>query len=39
MEMEEQVEYKDIVLANDIKGDDDDIRDTRELIDEDDGDA
>jgi hypothetical protein len=37
--MEEQVEYKDIVLGNDIKRDDDDIRDTRELIDEGDGDA
>ena len=34
--MEEQVKYKEIVLQEDNKGDDNDIENTRELVDEDD---
>lgn len=38
MPEEEQVEFEGLALAKDIDGDDDDINDTRELVDEDDND-
>ena len=36
IEEEQQVEFKDMALDRDIDGDDDDIKDVRELVDEED---